>query len=357
MKQSERVTFAAWMLLFAVSMAGMLFLAANKTIVIAEASQEQDAVPLDTASPHREVRDSKLLLDKTYGVQGSFQIPLPKGIRAEHVTMENRYMDRELRLFVQGADDVFYTENAVSGDLSPVLSGQSEVQEDGILLKFSTDQVYEYRSTLNGSTLTIEWYRPEELFDFVVVLDPAGSEEQDASQDVPEAELTLQIARRVQRKFALPDVRLYCTRTESGSVTAGDRAGLAEDVGADFFIRLSVSRSEDDADIYGVTGIYEDEFFIPDFGSPELADLLTRETAIAASNRALGLTAAAEDSILKLLTIPAAELSVGWLSNPQEAYLLQEEVYQEKLADGILAAIGEAVEELKQLRNGAEGEM
>lgn len=342
MKQSERLTFAAWMLLFAVSMAGMLFLAANKTIVIAEASQEQDAIPLNTAPPDKEVRDSKLLLDKTYGVQGSFNIPLPKGIRAEHVIMENRYMDRELRLFVQGAEEAFYTENAISGDISPILSGQSEVQEDGILLKFSMERVYEYRSTLNGSTLTIEWYRPEELFDFVVVLDPAGGEGQDA-------ELTLQIARRVQRKFALPDVRLYCTRTENGSVTADKRVSLTEEVGADLFIRLSVSRSENDTEIYGVTGIYEDEFFIPDFGSPELADLLTREVTIAASNRALGLTAAAEDSILKQLTLPAAEISVGWLSNPQEAYLLQEEAYQEKLADGILAAIGEAVEELRRL--------
>ncbi len=346
MKQSERLTFAAWMLLFVVSMAGMLFLAANKTIVIAEASQEQDAIPLNTAPPDKEVRDSRLLLDKTYGVQGSFNIPLPKGIRAEHVIMENRYMDRELRLFVQGAKEAFYTENAISGDISPVLSGQSEVQEDGILLKFSMERVYEYRSTLNGSTLTIEWYRPEELFDFVVVLDPAGSEGQDTTQD---AELTLQIARRVQRKFALPDVRLYCTRTENGNVTADERVRLTEEVGADLFIRLSVSRSENDTEIYGVTGIYEDEFFIPDFGSPELADLLTREVTIAASNRALGLTAAAEDSILKQLTLPAAEISVGWLSNPQEAYLLQEEAYQEKLADGILAAIGEAVEELKRL--------
>lgn len=346
MKQSERLTFAAWMLLFVVSMAGMLFLAANKTIVIAEASQEQDAIPLNTAPPDKEVRDSRLLLDKIYGVQGSFNIPLPKGIRAEHVIMENRYMDRELRLFVQGAKEAFYTENAISGDISPVLSGQSEVQEDGILLKFSMERVYEYRSTLNGSTLTIEWYRPEELFDFVVVLDPAGSEGQDTTQD---AELTLQIARRVQRKFALPDVRLYCTRTENGNVTADERVSLTEEVGADLFIRLSVSRSENDTEIYGVTGIYEDEFFIPDFGSPELADLLTREVTIAASNRALGLTAAAEDSILKQLTLPAAEISVGWLSNPQEAYLLQEEAYQEKLADGILAAIGEAVEELKRL--------
>ena len=349
MKQSERLTFVAWMFLFAVSMAGMLFLAANKTIVIAEASQEQDTIPLNTAPPDKENRDSKLLLDKTYGVQGSFSVPLPKGIRAEHVIMENRYMDRELRLFVQGADEVFYTENAISGDISPIMSGQSEVQEDGILLKFSMGRVYEYRSTLNGSTLTIEWYMPEELFDFVVVLDPAGSGEQGAAQNVPDAELTMQIARRVQRKFALPDVRLYCTRTESGSVTPDERTGLAEEVGADLFIRLSVSRSEDDTGIYGVTGIYEDEFFIPEFGSPELADLLTREVTIAASNRALGLTAAAEGSILKQLTIPAAEVSIGWMSNPQEAYLLQEDAYQEKLADGILAAIGEAVEELKRL--------
>ena len=108
---------------------------------------------------------------------GKLVIHLWDGITSDSHFENNLEAFGELRKIAESRGIDLLVENAISGDISPILSGQSEVQEDGILLKFSMERVYEYRSTLNGSILTIEWYRPEELFDFVVVLDPAGSEE------------------------------------------------------------------------------------------------------------------------------------------------------------------------------------
>ena len=47
------------------------------------------------------------------------------------------------------------------------------------------------------------------------------------------------------------------------------------------------------------------------------------------------------------MKIPAAEISLGFLSNPKEAYLLGQESYQEKLAAGFISAISKAVEKLE----------
>ena len=282
-------------------------------------------------------------------MRGAFRVPLPKGIRAENVTMENRYVDRELYLFIQGGGEEFYEENRISGDITPVLSAQSEVQEGGILLKIKMSRVLEYRSTMDGSGLTINWYEPGEVYDYIVVLDPAwgGSETGVSGNGLQEKEVTLQVARQIQKQFDFQNVRLYCTRTEDVEMPLSERALLAEEVGADLYVRLCAGEDDTDEETYGITGFYNEDYYIPGFGNTDLADILTREVTIAASNRAVELKAAAEESMLKLLKVPAAEISLGFLSNPKEAYLLGQESYQEKLAAGFISAISKAVENLE----------
>jgi len=66
---------------------------------------------------------------------------------------------------------------------------------------------------------------------------------------------------------------------------------------------------------------------------------LTREVTIASSNKAEGLLAVDEDSILKQIRIPAAELCLGYFSNETERELLGQKSYQEKLATGVINAL------------------
>ena len=57
---------------------------------------------------------------------------------------------------------------------------------------------------------------------------------------------------------------------------------------------------------------------------------------------------AEEDSILREINIPAAQLSAGYLSNGEERDLLRQEAYLEKVAEGVIDAIEEACERLSQ---------
>lgn len=349
-QKSENMIAACvvWTLVFLGCMTSMLLFAANKTIVIADVSQDPSGVPVNPIQAGETAGDRTLALQEDYEMNGSFRIPLPKGIRAENVTMENRYVDRELLLYIQDGDEEFYDENRISGDIAPVLSAYCEMQERGVLLKIDMDRVLEYRSTMDSSGLTINWYEPAELYDYIVVLDPAGGSETGINDySLSEKDVTLQVVKQIQKQFNQQSVRLYSTRTEDVYMSPDERVRFAEEVGADFYIRLRTSADGADADVYGITGLYNEDYYIPGFGNTELADIFTREVTISASNRAVGLKTAEEESVLRRLKMPAAEISLGFLSNPQEEYLLGQESYQEKLAAGFVSAISKAVEMLE----------
>ncbi len=343
-KENMRISFVLWLLLSAAAMAAMLRLSAHKEIVIPDMPQNRGGL---TASAVQ--ADSALELRQTES-GGSFMIPLPENVRAEDVIMENRYMERELWIHIQSEDALFYGENAVSGDTSAILEGRYEIQPDGILLKFTMDRLQEYRSTMNDEILEVAGCKPEEMYPFIVVIDPVGggSENGLCGYAYMEKELALQIAKLVQKNCALSDVKLYFTRTEDIEVAAEERTALIRDVGADFYIRIGAAENAAEEGIYGIQCYYNEEYFIPGFGNVELADIVTRAVTIAASNRALGLIPAEEDSILKEINVPAVQLSVGYLSNEQERDLLQQEAYLEKLAEGILNAIGESCQKLAE---------
>lgn len=342
-----------WTLLCVCCMAVMLSFAANKTIVIAEVSQEKPGLVMNAGPEGHSSQETALQLKMVYGIKDSFSIPLPESVKAENVVMENRCMDRELRIYIQSNEEIFYRENGVSGDVSSILSGCAESQEDGILLKLQMEHVMEYKSTMEGSVLTIECSEPEELYSFIVVLDPGsgGSNQGKKGENLTEKDLTLQVARLVQKKLTNPEIRIYLTRTEDVDISDADRAEFVESVGADAYIRLEAAEDGQNPENYGIQSSYNEDYIIPDLGNAGLADVVTRAVTIAASNRAAGLFSAEEGSILKMLKTRGCCISLGYLSNPKEEALLMRESYQEKLAEGIVNAIEEAY----GLLNGSTG--
>ncbi|MCM1539686.1 MAG: N-acetylmuramoyl-L-alanine amidase [Blautia sp.] len=342
-KLNMRITLALWIVLFIVSMAVMLHFSAHKTIVIADMPQNQAGLSAGIAQA-----DHALELRPTEN-DGSFVIPLPENVRAEDVIMENRYMERELWVYIRSEDVQFYGENAVSGDTSGILEARYEIQPDGVLLKFAMDSLQEYHSTMNGHVLEVAGCKPGDMYPFIVVIDPVGggSETGLCSYVYKEKELALQIAKMVQADCVLSDVKLYFTRTEDVEVSAEERMTLVRELDADFYIRIGAAENPADESMYGIQCYYNEEYFIPGFGNVNLADIVTRNVTIASSNRARGLMPAEEDNILQEIGVPAVQLSVGYLSNDKERNLLQQEAYLERLAEGIINAIEESCQRLE----------
>lgn len=97
---------------------------------------------------------------------------------------------------------------------------------------------------------------------------------------------------------------------------------------ADLYLEIGLSADDAQESTYGIRAEYNDEYYLPDFGNVQWADCVTRQVTVASSNRAIGLFPAEEDDILWQLKIPAARISLGYVTNSSERQLLEQESYQ-----------------------------
>lgn len=338
------VTLVIWILLGAMGMYGMLYTASHKTIVIADNADARIDEIVDGQPGEGEILEqNNLIFLKNANVKAStIYIPLDKAIQAEDVVVENRYREKELWIYIQDTGADFYEENGIYGDLSPILSGSCKSQRGSVILKMQMNRVLEYYTTMEDDLMTITFKEPHDAYDYVAVIDPmgGGAEMGAILRGYAEKTLALQIANMVPDYLERSDIKIYFTRTEDVDVSREERLALAEAVDADLYIRICAGADED-VSRYGISALYNEDYFIPQCGNVELADALTRSVTIASGNRALGLFAAGEDSILQELTIAAAQINVGYLTNSTEGELLGWEEYRQKLAKGIADAITE----------------
>jgi N-acetylmuramoyl-L-alanine amidase len=201
------------------------------------------------------------------------------------------------------------------------------------------DEVYEYRTSMEGETLKVEVCNPHELYRMIAVIDPVGVEGQTSAAQQASG-IAMEVSRLLSQQWENEEVRLYFTRVDDTEVTREQCVELVESVKADIFLHLDVAEDEDEQQ-YGICGWYNELYFIPEFGNVELADIVTRNVTIASGNRAVGLKAADEESILQDIRVPAAGIDLGYLTNAQERTLLVQSSYREKLAEGIVEAIQE----------------
>ena len=328
--------------LFSVIALGLIIgLSTTKVVTITEVAQDEVVRTGDEIDPQASSADpeNELAFD-TETATDYLCIPLPEGSKAEEITIENHYMDQELYVLIQNVQESFYAEHALMGNRTGVEAGFYHETEDGVALVFELTQVYEYRTVFENNELYISFLNPREIYNRIVVIDPScgGLDRGRGGNGIIEKELTLQIAKKLKEKLDESKIKAYYTRMDDVNPAAEQRVALANEVKADMYIEISVDSREEEA-VYGVSTVYNDQYFIPGFGSVELADLLERELASEIKTKALGLEKASEESKLRYATVPAAEVRVGCLSNKQEAILLKREDYIEKIANGIYNAI------------------
>ena len=340
-QQNRRITLILWLLLGSMSMGIMLWAAAHKTVVISALSQEQGG--LVTENQAERSHEMQLAMAEDRKAEREICIPLETGTKAENVVVENHYMERELWIYVQNGRKSFYREHQLTGDFSLVGNGICEAQNEGVLLRLSMKEILEYHSTLEEGTLKIDFVNPRESYDRIVVLDPVGGgrDRGVADSGCEEKNIALEVARQTAQLLEGSMVKIYLTRTEDTEVAQEVRRSFADWVDADLYLEIGLSADDAQESPYGIRAEYNDEYYLPDFGNVQWADCVTRQVTVASSNRAIGLFPAEEDDILWQLKIPAARISLGYVTNSSERQLLEQESYQKKLAEGIAEAISE----------------
>ena len=255
-------------------------------------------------------------------------------------------MEQELCILIRTEEEDFYAENAISGNQTMVRQGSFEPEGDQVELRLELTGIFECRTILEDHDLYISFLSPREMYDKIVVIDAAcggfntGYEE----GDFQEKEINLQIVKKLKEKLDETDIKAYYTRMDDVNPEEEERVRLANETRADMYIRVQAGASEDRS-VYGTSTLYNGDYFIPGFGSVELADLLEKEVVTSIKGKALGLFEAENSEFaIRHVTVPAAAVKVGCATNKQEAGLLGREEYQEKIAEGIYNAIQKAYE-------------
>lgn len=323
----------------AIALLAIVWFGMTKTIEISDVAQ--DDVQLSSASDA--VGDDLVMLnmlsfDTSMEYTDYLTIPLDPNVLPDDITIENHYMDSEFYIIIRDTDKAFYKTHALSGNKDNILEGTYEETKDGLSLKFVMNGIYEFKTVLENNSLYVTCYSPRELYDKIVVIDPArgGLDTGATTEELAEKDITLAITKKVKELFDSDgSVKVYYTRMDDVNPKEELRVNLPNKIRADAYIRIEVDNVNDSA-VYGVTALYNDEYFIPGFGNVELADLMESEVVTAVKGKALGIYKSKNnDYTLLHSTVPSTTIRVGCISNIQEAILLGRDDYIAKISQGI----------------------
>ncbi|MBE5829917.1 MAG: hypothetical protein E7305_10750 [Butyrivibrio sp.] len=329
-----------------ISIALMLQRSATKHIMITDAA----GAPLD-----RGESDSSytLLIDNNVpkGKEDALIIPLPKSVSSDNIVLEDRYMDHELRIYIDSREEGFYLDNPIVTNL-PLLESAVCVNENdsgSVSLDFKLDDLYVNESALTeNSTIEVRFFEPKDKYEHVVVVDPfgGGQDTGDPGNGYFEKDVTLDTAlllRNVADKDKEHGIKLYFTRLSDSDVGLEKREALIEDSGADLFVELSCDGVQDNA-YNGMASYYNDRFFLRRLSNAEFADIMLRSCALSASDEVLGVFPENEEGIIDKCPVPAARISLGNVYGSSDKDRLSDTSYQTKVSEGLYNGILEAFE-------------
>ena len=166
---------------------------------------------------------------------------------------------------------------------------------------------------------------------------------QGVATGVPEYKLTLVIALKVKEELLNRGYDVFMIReTHDVNLSNKERAEMANESGADLFIRIHADGSENSS-VSGTSTLYpsKDNPYVPQLSkdsytlSKSIVDAMCKRTK--AKNR--GAIARDDMSGINWCTIPVSIIEMGYMSNKKEDKLMQTEKYQDKLAQGICDGI------------------
>ncbi|HET7658869.1 MAG TPA: N-acetylmuramoyl-L-alanine amidase [Oryzihumus sp.] len=174
-----------------------------------------------------------------------------------------------------------------------------------------------------------------------IVLDPGhGGEEHGArANGLSEADVTLDLARRIEGRLSAIGVTVVFTRAAGTCPDELERADVANRAGADVLLSLHCD-STDHPEASGVATFFygQDGFGAWSAVGEHLADLVQREV-VARTGLADCRSHARSWSILQRTSMPSVRLEAGYLTHPSDAARLADPAFRDTLAEAVVVAL------------------
>lgn len=332
---------AIYTVAFAVfAMSGMLVFAMNQEMIYSNPTISQEEI---TYSKQEDGKLFPLEIHVNKDSKTSFVIPLPEQVLESDILIEHDYIRKCYFITISNIEKRYFIKNPVESNGSQVQEAGLRYIGDSVQIEVLLDQVYECNSTFKSGTLSLEFEKPQDVLEHIIVIDPGhgGQDSGDKEDNAKESAVVLEIAQKLKTRLETTNIKVYFTRLDiKSNPTALERVQLANGVDADMLISIHTKEENEEDQQQGIAGEYNPDYFIPWFGSVDLAHVLQQEVGKTTGAYMNGLfEALEEDTVVQDATLPAANIIVGNLSNENEGNLLENSEYQQKIADGIYNAI------------------
>jgi N-acetylmuramoyl-L-alanine amidase len=155
-----------------------------------------------------------------------------------------------------------------------------------------------------------------------------------------EADLAFDLATRLEGRLAAAGMRVHLTRGPAPAerISDRDRARLANDLGADLFISVHLDSHRTDVADGVATYHYGSENGVTSTVGERLARLVQREIVVRSGLRDCQ-THAKTWELLRLTSMPAVRVDVGYLTSPGDRARLVDPAFRERVVEAMVAAV------------------
>jgi len=160
---------------------------------------------------------------------------------------------------------------------------------------------------------------------------------------VPESELVLAVSLKLRDALAAHGVQVVMTRTTQDiDISNVERAQMANEAGADLFVRIHADGSDNHA-VAGIHVLYPASVqgWTDDIAaeSKTAAAAAQRELIAATGAKDRGIDARSDMTGFNWSDVPVILPEIGFMTNPEEDRLLATSAYQDKIVQGLTRAI------------------
>lgn len=272
-------------------------------------------------------------------------LQLPEGVTKEQVKDSDEYTNLRFIIKLPGNHTEFLLNNDIfiPYDSIKSYSVNYKVSENMTYITFNTSSIVGYSLEVQNGYLVILVDRPNKIYDKIIVLDAGhgGIDPGTSKNGLKEKDVNFNVINLYAKAyFDESDIKVYYTRTTDTKISLENRAAMAEQVGADFFISFHVNSNNNSA-ASGTSVYYSLSNNTPSSSgltSAILGKTILDKFVTTWGTRNAGLLTA-KFVVINENTVPAVLVESGFISNTNDFNKLKDPVYQKKAAKALFDAV------------------